>query len=282
MILHGSNLILKKGNQAIAGAVSCQLSVKGATIPVSSPTDGRWEHSIPGLNSWSVSTDHLLYGEVYNYIEGMSCAHDNVGVKQATFVRTLNDRRATEGRGLTLYGIDDTFNIIEENLVDTYEDATRCSEVIALIQGSTCSMLALVSWDAFGMTQGLLDAIAQYFHVDVNGIPLGTGRASLVAIGCKDTDAGAGIISYVAPGDAYRQQSHARLNFTAAGIPSIITPLRDSVRMIGTEFDMTVQVDGFGSDRLQGKVIVTGFDVQGPVRSLLKGSFTFLGNGPLE
>lgn len=60
MILHGRNLIIAAGGVAIAAAKSCSIDVDAEIIKVSSPTDGAWEHSIPGRKSWSVATNHFL------------------------------------------------------------------------------------------------------------------------------------------------------------------------------------------------------------------------------
>lgn len=60
MILHGRNLIITAGGAAIAAAKSCSIDVDAEIIKVASPSDGQWEHSIPGRKSWSVATNHLL------------------------------------------------------------------------------------------------------------------------------------------------------------------------------------------------------------------------------
>ena len=60
MVLHGDSLIITLNGSVIAGAKSCRISVKASTNRVSSPTDGQWEHSIVGIKSWAVTTDHLV------------------------------------------------------------------------------------------------------------------------------------------------------------------------------------------------------------------------------
>lgn len=60
MVLHGDSLIIMLNGSVIAGAKSCRISVKASTNRVSSPTDGQWEHSIVGIKSWAVTTDHLV------------------------------------------------------------------------------------------------------------------------------------------------------------------------------------------------------------------------------
>ena len=60
MVLQGRDLIIKANGVVIAMSRSCSIDVNCATIPVSSPDDGEWEHSITGLKSWSVKTNHLI------------------------------------------------------------------------------------------------------------------------------------------------------------------------------------------------------------------------------
>ena len=60
MFIKGKDVILKMGGTAIAAAKSCDVNIQADLIKVSSPTDGGWEHSIPGRKSWSASCSHLV------------------------------------------------------------------------------------------------------------------------------------------------------------------------------------------------------------------------------
>lgn len=60
MIIHGGNLIIKRGGIALAMSKSCTIDVQAEIIKVSDATDGQWEHTISGRKSWSVSTNHLV------------------------------------------------------------------------------------------------------------------------------------------------------------------------------------------------------------------------------
>ena len=60
MILKGRNVILKMGGTAIAAAKSCEVNLSADSIKTSSPSNGDWEHSIPGRKSWSASCSHLV------------------------------------------------------------------------------------------------------------------------------------------------------------------------------------------------------------------------------
>ena len=60
MILKGKDLIIKVGGTALAASKSCTVKITAKKIETSSPSDGDWEHSIPGRKSWKVSTNHLV------------------------------------------------------------------------------------------------------------------------------------------------------------------------------------------------------------------------------
>ena len=60
MILQGGDLIIKVGGTALAASKSCTVKITAKKIETSSPSDGDWEHSIPGRKSWKVSTNHLV------------------------------------------------------------------------------------------------------------------------------------------------------------------------------------------------------------------------------
>ena len=44
----------------VAGARSCEVSVDGDQLEVSSPNDGAWHHFIAGRKGWQVSVGYLL------------------------------------------------------------------------------------------------------------------------------------------------------------------------------------------------------------------------------
>jgi predicted secreted protein len=59
-VIHGRKLIVKVGGTAIAGAKSCEISIKGDQIETASPTTGEWRDFIAGRKEWSVTCGHLI------------------------------------------------------------------------------------------------------------------------------------------------------------------------------------------------------------------------------
>ena len=60
MVIHGRKIIVKVGGTAIAGAKSCEISIKGDQIETASPTTGEWRDFIAGRKEWSVTCGHLI------------------------------------------------------------------------------------------------------------------------------------------------------------------------------------------------------------------------------
>lgn len=60
MVIHGKKIIVKVGGTAIAGAKSCEISIKGDQIETASPTTGEWRDFISGRKEWSVTCGHLI------------------------------------------------------------------------------------------------------------------------------------------------------------------------------------------------------------------------------
>ena len=60
MVIHGNKIIVKVGGTAIAGAKSCEISIKGDQIETASPTTGEWRDFIAGRKEWSVTCGHLI------------------------------------------------------------------------------------------------------------------------------------------------------------------------------------------------------------------------------
>ncbi len=59
-IIHGRQLIVKQNGTAIAVQKSCDIDVRCAGIPVSSPSKGQWEYNIAGRKSWSMTCNTLV------------------------------------------------------------------------------------------------------------------------------------------------------------------------------------------------------------------------------
>ena len=60
-LLHGRNFVIKQNGELLALSKSCTVDVQANTIPVSGPTTGQWEDSIPGRKKWEVTCSNLMY-----------------------------------------------------------------------------------------------------------------------------------------------------------------------------------------------------------------------------
>jgi len=59
-VIHGRNLIIKMNGTAIAGAKSCEISVKCDKTETASPSTGTWRTFLAGRKEWSGSCGHLI------------------------------------------------------------------------------------------------------------------------------------------------------------------------------------------------------------------------------
>lgn len=282
-MLQGRNLIIAVDGSTIAAAKSCSVDVQSDTIKVSSPTDGEWEHIIAGRKSWQVQTSHLMPKAVSAYsVEGFAQAHNGVTTPYPSNLRAGIHTYTFAMRGLSLYGIYSDGNGAKLiGNVDTYENLdTACQQFADLITDTSFAQLAIVSWDAYGMTDALKTVIATNLHVDMAGVQTGLNRAALVVIGDKG-DTRAGIMQYHHAEDEVGGTARASLNFHNNSI-NPATVLKRHIGKVGTEVTLRMQVDGYGSDYVTGQAIVTSFKAQGTVGNLFTGSFTFKGSGPLQ
>ena len=284
-MLQGRNLIIAINGSTIAAAKSCLVDVQADTIKVSSPTDGAWEHIIAGRKSWQVQTSHLMPKMASHYaIEAVSIANNGVTTPQPSTLRVSNHTYTNSQRGLTLYGIDsDGSGAVLIGNVDTYgEDyESACQEFLDMFNNTPYAILAITSWDAYGMTETLKTAIANALHVDMSAVRTGIHRDALAVIGSKT--GGQGIIQYTAETDnSFGGTAHAQLNMVTENYPCNATTLKTHIGKVGTEVTLRMQVDGYGAEYVTGTAIVTAFKSQGSIGNLLTGSFTFKGNGPLQ
>lgn len=286
MMLHGKNLIISVNGSVLAASRSCSIEVEAEYVEVASATDGQWKHVISGKKTWKITTNHLVpFGPIFKKIEAYSHANNGITTASASYVKANNTSRVIN-RGLTLFSISDDFTVGNGETIDTFNTPeTSCSEFASLISGAETGILAIVSYDAFGMTSSLRNVIASTLHVDMSGVPVGSFRGALAVIGVKNTEKNTpGIAMYREPENmGFGGSAHVQLNFIEhENDISTFTPIRNRVLMVGGMANISVQVDGLGSDRLTGTALCKSFNAQATVGNLLQGSFSWVGSGPLE
>ena len=135
MFIKGKDVILKMGGTAIAAAKSCDIEVNCDAIPVSSPTSGDWEDSIPGRKSWKVTTNHLV----------MSAASMLLKVSQIVTLRM----KVADGDALPFDGYVSNVTITQQSYTPTssskyFWDTTRKKFVVS--NGATLNPKYYLSW----------------------------------------------------------------------------------------------------------------------------------------
>jgi predicted secreted protein len=71
-VFNGTNLVVLVGSEVIAHATSCSLTVSADLPDATTKQSGGWAEEIPGLRSWSLTTDGLATVEETgsNYLVG--------------------------------------------------------------------------------------------------------------------------------------------------------------------------------------------------------------------
>lgn len=134
-VLKGKDLIIMADGVALAAAKSCDIEVNCEAIPVSSPTSGDWEDSIPGRKSWKVTTNHLV----------MSAASMLLKASQIVTLRM----KVADGDALSFDGYVNNVTITQQSYTPTssskiYWDSTRKKFVIS--NGAALNTKYYLSW----------------------------------------------------------------------------------------------------------------------------------------
>ena len=134
-VIKGKDLIIMADGVALAAAKSCDIEVNCEAIPVSSPTSGDWEDSIPGRKSWKVTTNHLL----------MSAASMLLKVSQIVTLRM----KVADGDALPFDGYVSNVTITQQSYTPTssskyFWDTTRKKFVVS--NGATLNTKYYLSW----------------------------------------------------------------------------------------------------------------------------------------
>ena len=286
MFYHGRNLIITANGKVIAGAKSCDISVKADTIEVSSASDGAWEHSIVGRKSWQVSTNHLLGMDVVpsHTIEAVGCCHKDGANSGRSYVIVNGIRYNGGTRGLQMRIFEwssqnSRWQAKYDYQYDTYSSSQAMSDMASDLasDAATGDLVVITSYDAYALNSTLQAAISNLLGIPSDDIPeMTASRASFVAIGIK----GGSGISFTNANEG--SSVHARLLLDSSRAALSNTPMKSAKEMVGTVVTLRLQADGLADDQLVGQAIVRTWKGVGSLGNLATGSFAFEGSGPLE
>jgi predicted secreted protein len=288
MILHGKDLIISANGIVIAGAKSCDVEVECDTIPVSSPTDGQWEHKIVGRKSWRVSTSHLVPFETKpsHIIKAVGTSHKDGNINIDYHI--IDGMRYDGGtRGLSIYSYywysgthGSQFIPSYHATFDTYGDIGNCQAMINALNSNIDDgdLVVITSYDAYAMNAALKQAISTKFSIPLESLPeVNPGqRASFALAGI----AGGSGIAFANLNEGSDVHAELLLNYDRTAITR--TPVKDMLTKPGTTLTLQIQTEGLPADRLSGTAICKTARVTASLPNLLQGSFRFDGTGPLE
>lgn len=283
-MLQGKNLMILVNGSVIAGSKSCTVDVDADSLKVASPTDGEWEHILPGRKSWSISTNHLMPSVlgpkplISGYSPSWINISDPVQVRVGGTIRNF-----AVDRGLTIFAIRKTsagYIITKEETYDTGFDDASVTDMIEYLSEEYLSdplvARVIVSHDYWAIPASLATAISQTLHVP--DVPTLTARHGAIAIigGLQQTTKGICIFA-----DGHEGAARASAYLEGDVVQTVETVLKNAVARVGQMMTIRVQVDGYGDDYLTGTALCRSFSALGTNGNLLTGSFKFQGSGPL-
>lgn len=287
----GRNLIIYAdtggyGHKVLAAAKSCELSMSSAIQSVSDPSDGAWEHIKPGRKSWSLNTSHLLLNNqpVGHVIEVRAQARGiGIPVTSPSVIidgtEVVLDDTSGNRESLAVYLYNPNPPLSEVTFFDTSiaherEDFCVCLETIDDYQ------VAMVTTSRmFTIDDDMRSTMAYVFDVDGSMFPSGTLVSSAFACIGLPLYGGATVSWTRTQG----QHIDASMKF-GPGWQAMVdnTPLTNMLTSVGQRFYLSMEMRGYGYDRIGGAAICKAAKVSGSVGNVVQGAFTFEGDGPLS
>lgn len=281
MILQGKDLIITADNKVIAGAKSCSLEIDADIIPVSSPTDGQWEHGIPGMKSWKIATNHLvgMNEQPAHIIKAVGTCSNGVNTP-ASYCIADGVRYPGGSRGLHLLAfnfVNNAWESIFSRTYDTYANESACDTLASDLENEfgAGDLIVITSYDAYRMNANLANALEDYLNLTVSPPIVSASCSSFVCIAVY----GDGGISFTNTNEGSCVHANLLLNSSRNLITD--TPMRTAKQMVGTTVTLSLQANGLANDRLHGQAIVKNWKANGAQGNLATGSFSFIGSGPL-
>jgi hypothetical protein len=144
----------------------------------------------------------------------------------------------------------------------------------------TEDIICIGSYDSWRLTADIRAKINQVLQVPLDQIPLATAPTNkqVAIIGTRGANSkGIGLTSEAAIAGV-----HVSAWYGEDKVQVPATVLKNSLQRVGTEVTLRMQIDGNGIDTLSGSAICTHAKITATKGSLMQGSFTFEGTGPLQ
>lgn len=272
--------------KVIAASKSCTVNVECDDIPVSSPTDGQWEHVIAGRKKWKVTTNHLVVNpsgqypviEVTSPVWGDNTVRGSITFSGQTYSFTA------PSIGIGVFGISITNGVMEvypEGWYDTRE-TSGITDCISAIESAVSenTLVALVCHDTCIINADLRTVISTRLGIPSERIPLVSDTmVSLAAIGNQNAN-GTGIIMV---NTGRYNRAHCKASFVEGAYISALEPrVKQLLLRVGSTVTLSMQIDNAGTDYLSGQALCTATTMTATNGNLLTGGITWKGSGPLS
>lgn len=287
----GRNLIIYAdtggyGHKVLAAAKSCELSMSSAIKSVSDPSDGAWEHIKTGRKSWSLNTSHLLLNnQPVGHVIEVRAQAGGIGIPvtspsviiDGTEVELDDTSGNSESLALSIYNPDPLISEVTFFNTSRHQDREEFCEFIENIDDYQVAIIAASR--KFTIDDDMRASMAYAFDVDGSMFPSGTLDSSAFACIGLPLYGGATVSWTRTQG----QHIDASMKF-GPGWQEMVdnTPLTNMLTSVGQRFYLSMEMRGYGYDRIGGAAICKAAKVSGSVGNVVQGAFTFEGDGPLS
>lgn len=285
-ILHGENLMISIDSVTVLAAKTCDIKIKSSSQKKSSPTSGQWEEVVAGRKSWSVATNHLVYAGTQQTLP-------------TTNIFTLNAYNGENGwRVLGECGsniIDQRQNVDEGIYIMKIAKQTGVAGMAVYIESTAWDDLADYLTDNFSSEDYIfiIATVGRYaidratctllnetYHVALPFVELGgminneevLVDTPLIMMGGKGISQGM---------VAYGQTENVIKATFYNGVLPMADGLTGFTSLVGKMCTLRMKNTSDNSI-MAGQALCTEFDVSAAKNSLMKGSFSWQGNGELK
>ena len=291
-ILHGEDLMISVDGVALLAAKSCDIKIKVATQKKSSPTSGEWEEVVAGKKSWSVATNHLMYAGTQPtlsntntfYLNAFNNATEGWRVlgecKISSSQTNILDERGSVDEGIYILKIAKQTGTLVSSV---YIETTAWYDLADYLTGNFSSenhIFIIATLGKYAINRATCTLLNDTYHVPLPFVELGGTinnetvyvDTPLLLMGGKGITQG--MCAYGQTDNVIKATFYNGELPVANGLSGMAIKVGQmcTLRMRNTD-DQTI---------MTGQALCTEFDISAAKNALMKGNFSWKGNGELQ
>lgn len=287
-ILHGEDLMISIDGVTLLAAKTCDIKIKVATQKKSSPTSGEWEEVVPGKKVWSVATNHLIYAGTQPTLSNTNTFYLNAFNNATEGWRVLGecgqniiDERGSVNEGIYVMMINKQTGAQQGNV--EYFSTARWNYLPGYLTEYFTSndyIFVIATLGKYAISRSTCTLLNDTYHVPLPFVELGGNinnetvyvDTPLLLMGGKGI--AQGMCAYGQTDNVIKATFYNGELPVANGLSGMVMKVGQMVtlRMRNAD-DQTVMV---------GQALCTEFDASAAKNALMKGNFSWKGNGELQ